>query len=88
MAIDIFAILHAAEGEVSPSYGIGHIACSAARYTACAGFEEPDLVLWVAIDRAGEDDEELQHNAAGEKDDSDEGENRSCRDRIRTLVRW
>jgi hypothetical protein len=40
--------------------------------------EEPDLVFWVAIDRAGEDDEELQHDAAGEEEDGDEGEDRSC----------
>lgn len=60
------------DGEESPSSWVG-CACDAVG----GRLQEPDAVLWVPTDSAGEDDEELQQNTAGEEDEGEEAQDRA-----------
>lgn len=76
-AITIVAANNAAEGEESPARRVGDMSVCATCYAIGGGLEEVDLIQWGALHGAGQDDEELEDDAAGEEDEGDNGENGS-----------
>jgi hypothetical protein len=71
-AVCVAAVGDTADGEVRPSRWVRRV-----RDAVGVCLEEEDLVFWVADLGAGQHDEELHHDAAGQDDQGREAEERS-----------
>ena len=70
----IVAVALAADGEERPSRRVGNRTAVAAADAGRVGLQEVDVAERDMCGDAGEDDEELHNNAAGEDEDGEGGE--------------